>query len=177
LTETAVAPTREPLLTRFGRLAYGLAAVVIVVDQLSKYWVLEILRLPERLQVEVLPVFYLTMVWNRGVSFGLLQAEQDLARWGLVLFSTVVAIGLALWARRVTRPWLAIALGLIIGGALGNMIDRVRFGAVADFLDFSRLLPFPWIFNIADSAISIGVTLLIVDSLRPQPKRADVSPH
>ena len=177
MTEVAAGQAPQPRVSRLGKLAYALAAAVIVVDQLSKYWVLEVFRLPERLQAEVLPFFYLTMVWNRGVSFGLLQAEVDLARWGLALFSTVVAVGLAVWARRVTRPWVAVALGLIIGGALGNMIDRVRFGAVADFLDFSRLLPFPWVFNVADSAISIGVALLIVDSLRPQPKRADVSPH
>jgi signal peptidase II len=172
VTEAAAVPEPRPAVTRVGKYAYGLAALVIVLDQLSKYWVLEVFRLPERLQAEVLPFFYLTMVWNQGVSFGLLKAEVDLARWGLVLFSTTVAIGLAFWARRVTRPLLAVALGLIMGGALGNMIDRVRFGAVADFLDFSRLVPFPWIFNVADSAITIGVALLILDSFRPHPKPA-----
>jgi signal peptidase II len=168
LTETA-AVRPQPAVTRLGRLAYALAAAVIAVDQLSKYWILEVFRLPERLQVEVLPFFWLSMVWNRGVSFGLLQAEADLARWGLALFSGMVALGLAFWARRVVRPLLAVALGLIIGGAIGNLIDRVRFGAVADFLDFSRLW-FPWVFNVADSGITIGVLLLIVDSFRPHPK-------
>ena len=168
MTETA-APARGPVVTAWGARAYALAAAVVVVDQLSKYWVLEIFRLPDRMQVEVLPFFQLSMVWNRGVSFGLLQAEMDVARWGLALFSTVVAIGLAVWARRVVRPLLATALGLIVGGAVGNLIDRVRFGAVADFLDFSRLW-FPWVFNVADSAITIGVLLLIVDSFRPHPK-------
>jgi signal peptidase II len=156
---------------RLTRLAFGLAAIVLVLDQLTKWWVLEVFRLPEKGSVEVLPIFSLSMVWNRGVSFGLLQAEQDAARWGLAFFSLAVAIALAVWARRVQRPLLAVALGLLIGGAIGNLIDRVRFGAVADFLDFSELY-FPWVFNIADSGITIGVCLLILDSLIPARKAA-----
>jgi signal peptidase II len=165
MTETA-APAAAPAAGRLGRYAYGLAALVIVIDQLSKYWILEVFDLPARGTAQVLPFFSLSMVWNRGVSFGLLQAEIDLARWGLAIFSAGVAVALAVWARKVRRPLLAAALGLVIGGAIGNLIDRVRFGAVADFLDFSRLY-FPWVFNIADSAITIGVVLLILDSLRP----------
>ena len=165
----AALPGTHRGITRLGRFAYALAAAVIVLDQLAKFWVLEVFRLAERGSVEVLPFFRLSMVWNRGVSFGLLQAEVDLARWGLALFSTAVAVALAWWARKVVRPLLAVALGLVIGGAVGNMIDRVRFGAVADFLDFSQLF-FPWVFNVADSAITVGVLLLIFDSLRPHPK-------
>ena len=162
---------------RLGLYAYALAAVVIVLDQITKFWVLEIFRLPERGSVEVLPVFSLSMVWNRGVSFGLLQANADIARWGLVVFSALVAVALALWAAKVRRPMLAAALGLVLGGAVGNLIDRARFGAVADFLDFSRLW-FPWVFNVADSAITIGVLLLILDSLKPAPKaRAPLRPE
>jgi signal peptidase II len=162
---------------RLGVYAYALAATVIVLDQITKYWVLEVFRLPEKGSVEVLPVFSLSMVWNRGVSFGLLQANADIARWGLVVFSGLVALALALWAAKVRRPMLAAALGLVIGGAVGNLIDRARFGAVADFLDFSRLW-FPWVFNVADSAITIGVLLLIVDSLKPAPQaRAPLRPE
>ena len=164
------APAPQPAVTRLSRIAYALAGAVIVVDQLSKYWILEILRLPERVQVEVLPFFRLSMVWNPGVSFGLLKADADVGRWGLALFSTIVALGLGWWARRVERPLLAVALGLIIGGAVGNLIDRVRFGKVADFLDFSDLW-FPWVVNVADSGITIGVMLLILDSFLPHPKR------
>ena len=81
-------------------------------------------------------------------------------------FALVVVAALAVWARRVDRPLLAAALGLVIGGAIGNnLIDRVRFGAVADFLDFTGL-HFPWVFNVADSAITVGVVLLLLDSLR-----------
>ena len=161
--------------SRLGLYAYGLAAVVIVLDQIAKFWVLNVYRLPERLSVEILPFFSLSMVWNRGVSFGLLQSDADIGRWGLAVFSTGVAIALAFWARKVTRPWLAVALGLVIGGAVGNLIDRIRFGAVADFLDFSGLY-FPWVFNVADSAISVGVILLILDSLRPH-QRAPLPPE
>lgn len=156
--------------TRLGVWAYALALAVLVLDQLSKFWVLEVFELEARRSVEILPVFSLSMVWNRGVSFGLMQAEVDWARWGLAVFSAGVALALALWARRVKRPLLAGALGLVIGGAVGNLIDRVRFGAVADFLDFSGLGFFPWVFNVADSAITVGVLLLVLDSLMPQRK-------
>lgn len=160
----------------FGRLAFVLAAAVVVLDQLSKFWILEVVRLPERLSIPVLPVFSLTMVWNRGVSFGLLRADEDLGRWLLAAFSLTVAIALALWARRAERRWTAVALGLVIGGAVGNLIDRVRFSAVADFLDFSRLW-FPWVFNVADAAITCGVILLLIDSLlAPDPAKARRAP-
>ena len=174
MSAAAARPLAAPV-TRPGLFAYGLAALVIVLDQISKFWVLEVYQLPARGSVEILPFFSLSMVWNRGVSFGLLQADADIGRWGLAVFSTLVALALAVWARKVTRPLLAVALGLVIGGAVGNMIDRVRFGAVADFLNFEKLY-FPWVFNVADSAITVGVLLLIVDSLRPH-QRAPLPPE
>jgi len=154
--------------TRLGVLAYVLALGIVALDQLSKFWVLNALQLPQVGQIDVLPFFDLTMVWNRGVSFGMLRADADLARWGLAAFQLVVAIILAVWARKADRKLLALALGMVIGGALGNLIDRVRFGAVVDFLDFTGLY-FPWVFNVADSAITVGVILLIADSIF-QPK-------
>ena len=102
------------------------------------------------------------MVWNRGVSFGVLNIDADWTRWVLSAFSLGVAGALAVWAWRVDRPVLALAVGLIIGGAVGNAIDRVRLGAVTDFIDVTRLW-FPWVFNLADSAISVGSVLLIWD--------------
>jgi len=144
--------------------AYLIAAVTILLDQISKYWILNVFHLPAKGSVLVGGPFSLSMVWNRGVSFGLLRAEVDLARWGLVIFSLAVAVMLAVWARKITRPLLALSIGLIMGGAVGNAIDRARFGAVADFLDFHRLY-FPWVFNVADSAITVGVVLLLFDSL------------
>lgn len=155
--------TGASTVTNRGWLTYGLAALVIVLDQASKYWILNVYDLPAKGSTPILPFFSLSMVWNRGVSFGLFRADVDLARWGLVVFSLGVAIALGLWARRNDRLLPAVALGLVIGGAIGNLIDRVRFGAVVDFLDFGGL-HFPWVFNVADSGITIGVALLLLDS-------------
>ena len=168
------AARQRPAITRLGLAAFLIAAVVVVLDQLSKYWILHGLDLPDRPPIQVLPIFQLTMVWNPGVSFGLLRGDSVAGRWVLVLFALVVVGALGVWARSVTRPLTALALGLVMGGAVGNnLIDRVRFGAVADFLDFHALM-FPWVFNLADSAISIGVALLLLDSLfRP---KSDATP-
>ena len=150
--------------TRWGWTAYAVAAAVVLVDQLSKYWILDVAHLTDSQPIRVLPIFQLTMVWNPGVSFGLMRADTPLGRWLLVIFALVIVIALAVWARRMTRPLLAVAVGMMLGGALGNnLIDRVRYGAVADFLDFHALY-FPWVFNVADSGISIGVVLLLLDS-------------
>ena len=154
--------------TKLGWTAYALAAFVIVADQLSKHWILFVYDLPSRFSVPIAGPFSLTMVWNRGVSFGLFRADADLVRWLLSAFSIIVAIVLAVWARKTERPFMAIGLGLVIGGALGNVIDRIRFGAVADFLDFQRLGFFRWVFNVADSAITIGVVFLLLDSMRKE---------
>jgi len=153
-------------ISKLGWTAYGLAALIILVDQLSKYWILYVHDLPSRFSTPVFGPLSLTMVWNRGVSFGLFKADQDLMRWVLTLFSLGVAIALAVWARKAARPFLGIGLGLVIGGAVGNAIDRFRFGAVVDFIDVQRLGFFPWVFNIADSAITFGVVFLLLDSMR-----------
>jgi signal peptidase II len=155
--------------SKIGMAAYVLAAFVIVVDQLTKYWILYVHDLPSRFTTPVAGPFSLTMVWNKGVSFGLFRAEVELVRWLLTIFSIGVAIVLAFWVRKTQRPLLGIGLGLVIGGAIGNAIDRIRFGAVVDFLDFQRLGFFPWVFNVADSAITIGVVFLLLDSMRKEP--------
>jgi signal peptidase II len=152
-------------ITKLGWTALVLALAVIVADQGVKHWILDVLRLEPGQTVAFAGPIRLTGVWNAGVSFGLLQAHHDLARWLLVSFSLIVAVVLVFWVRRSTRPLFAISLGLIIGGAVGNAIDRVRLGAVADFIDATRLF-FPWIFNVADSAITVGICLLLVDMLR-----------
>jgi signal peptidase II len=149
---------------RQGWMAYALAVVVLALDQLSKFWILEVVRLEEGRPIALAPFFQLSMVWNKGVSFGLFRADSDTMRWVLVAFAVLVVLALIWWAGRQTRRLPAAALGLIIGGAIGNnLIDRVRFGSVADFLDFSGLW-FPWVFNVADSAITVGVVLLLLDS-------------
>lgn len=162
-------------LTRLGLFAYLLAVIVIVADQTAKHWILDVFDLPLKASVPVAGPFRLTMVWNRGVSFGLFRADVDLARWLLAAFSIIVSIVVAVWVRNVRRPIAAVSLGLVMGGAIGNVIDRIRFGAVADFLDFSKLY-FPWVFNVADSAITVGIALLLFDMLlqerRAEPTRA-----
>jgi signal peptidase II len=156
---------------RLALIAYVLALTVIVCDQALKYWVLDVFGLPERFSAPVAGPFYLTMVWNKGVSFGVLNIDAEWTRWALSAFSLGVAAALAAWAWKVDRPILALAVGLIIGGAVGNAIDRVRLGAVTDFLDFTRLM-FPWVFNLADSAISVGSVLLIWDLFLAPRKKA-----
>ena len=151
-----------------GLSAYAIAIAVIALDQASKAWVLGPLALAERGTVPVFAFLRFSLVWNRGFSFGLLS-ESALARWGLFAFSVAVAIALAIWAARVRRAIPALGLGLIMGGAIGNAVDRVRLGAVVDFIDVSRLGVFPWVFNVADSAITVGVILLLLDSFLSRP--------
>lgn len=156
--------TTLPSITRQGWIAYAIAVATVALDQLTKLWILHGLNLEARGTVLLPGPVDLTMVWNRGMSFGLLSGHADWARWLLTGFSTVVVVGLTLWARKAVRPLMAVGLGLIIGGAIGNnLIDRVIYGAVADFIDV-RDLYFPWIFNIADAAISVGVAFLLLDS-------------
>jgi signal peptidase II len=146
--------------------AYALALLVIVIDQLSKGWVMVGLDLPEVRQIVVWdPVFNLTWVRNFGVSFGLFGDGS--ARWLLTAFSIGVSVVLAVWAARTHRRLLISAIGLVMGGALGNVIDRIRFGYVVDFLDISGI-GFPWVFNIADAAINVGVALLILDAIKSE---------
>ena len=153
----------NPIRNRFA--AYVVALLVIVVDQISKAWVLGGLKLELYVPRPVIPpIFNLTLVHNEGVSFGLLKANAELSRWALVLFSVVVAAGLAYWSQRVERPLTRLAIGLVMGGAVGNAVDRARLGHVTDFLDFSGL-HFPWVFNGADSAISVGVAILLLEGL------------
>jgi signal peptidase II len=156
---------------RLALLAYALAIVVVLADQGVKYWVLDVFNLPDRTTAQVVGPFWLSMVWNRGVSFGVFNSDADWTRWALSAFSLGVAAVLAVWAMRVQQRLLALALGFIMGGAVGNLIDRVRFGAVTDFLDFSRW-HFPWVFNVADAAINIGAALLIWDLFLAPRKRA-----
>ena len=149
---------------RIALAAYGFAILIIVVDQLTKAWVMSSLDLREVGQVAVWPpIFNFTWVENRGVSFGLFGDGS--ARWMLSAFSVIVAGILGWWALKADRRLLVSAIGLIMGGAIGNVIDRIRFGFVVDFLDFSGTGVFPWVFNVADSAITIGVILLVLDSV------------
>lgn len=145
------------------RLGLALAAGVAVTDQLVKWWAIEtLMAAPEG--IEVLPVFNLVMVWNRGISFGMF-GDAALPPLLLAGFAGAVAIALGVWLMRAEGRWLALGLGLIIGGAVGNIVDRLRFGAVADFLDF-HISAYHWpAFNLADASITVGVALLLIDAL------------
>lgn len=159
---------------RFRYILLALIPLVVILDQWTKYLVLNEPRFnaigcldkTQRCgQIEVSGIFDLTMVWNRGVSFGLGQSE-GIMRWVLVLMTTAIAVGFFIWLLRVGRTWTGLALALVVGGAIGNVIDRVLFGAVVDFLDFSGIwYPyfFNYVFNVADAAISVGAVLLFVD--------------
>ena len=153
-------------MTRYARWAFGLAALIVVLDQAAKFWIVNELGLQPGTSLPIVWPLSLTWVMNPGVSYGLLQQGTPLIRWGLVAFALAVAILIGWWARRSDRALPALGLGLIMGGALGNAADRIRFGAVVDFLDVQRLGFFPWVFNVADSAITIGVILLLLDGLR-----------
>jgi signal peptidase II len=158
---------------RLALIAYAIAVVAIVIDQLVKWWVLDALMLPQRGGSLPFGPIHLNLVWNTGFSFGLLRDGAEIGRWFLAAFSTVIAFALGRWALAIERPLLATAVGLVMGGAVGNLIDRVRLAAVVDFIDVSSLLPFfPWVFNIADSCISVGVVLLLIDTVQSERKSA-----
>ena len=147
------------------RISYLIAALVFVVDQLVKHWILNGIRLPEIESVEILPFLSLTYVQNRGVSMGMLTAGSDIERWSLVALTGLIAVVVAFWIRRERKWPESIALGLVLGGALGNIVDRIRFGYVVDFV---HLHAGPWsfyVFNVADAAISVGVAILLVRAL------------
>jgi lipoprotein signal peptidase len=144
--------------------------LVLVADQASKWWVLNGLDLPQLRQVVLLPVLNLTMVWNRGVTFGLLNG---LGSWGHVLLAAIalaVVVALGFWLRRAESRLVAAAIGSIAGGAIGNVIDRVRYGAVVDFIH-AHAYGYSWyVFNVADAAIVCGVAALVLDSLLRRPR-------
>ena len=144
------------------RTGLSVAACVAAADWVSKYAILHLIHLPLRQNIQILPFFDLTMVWNRGVSFGLFQADSPYGRMILIGFTALVSLGVLLWLWRNHDMLSAIALGAILGGALGNIHDRLKYGAVADFFDF-HLMGYHWyVFNLADAGISIGVTLLLI---------------
>jgi signal peptidase II len=144
-------------------IGWGVAVLVLLVDQLAKWFISGPLQLPYVGSIELLPIFRLQWVANHGVSMGILRAGSDAQRWALTLATAAIAAAVALWLWREKRMMDRIALGLVLGGAAGNIVDRVRLGYVTDFLNlhFGAWSPF-LVFNIADAAISIGVALLVL---------------
>lgn len=173
---TAMRLQREPAMTAphgvraLFRTGLIIAAVAVVLDQLSKVWILNEVMAPPRL-IEVTPFFNLVLAWNRGVSFGMFNNDSAYGPLLLTGLAIAIVVALTIWLWRADNKWVASALGLVIGGAVGNVIDRVRFGAVVDFLDV-HAFGYHWpAFNIADSAICVGAAILILESLfRPSEK-------
>jgi len=151
------------------RIGLPAAGAILAADQASKWWILEGLELPFRQQVKLLwldPVgLDFTMVWNRGVTFGLLTGDGAWHHVVLALIAVAIAGFLLRWMTRAENALTALALGAVVGGAVGNVIDRIRFGAVVDFVDF-HVAGWHWyVFNLADAAIVCGVAALVADAL------------
>ncbi len=142
----------------------ALAAITIVVDQIVKISLIALLTDPDRM-IALTGFLNLVYVKNFGVSFGLFSAGSAAGPWVLSVLSVAVAGGLVVWLRRVESHWLGAAIGLIIGGAIGNAIDRIRLGSVADFFDFYAFGYHWWAFNVADAAIVGGVAFIVLDGL------------
>ena len=141
-----------------------IAALVFIADQLSKWWMLDVVNITERAPIEVTSFFKLVMVWNRGVSFGMMN---DLPHSHLLFsgLAFLICCFLVIWLMKATHWLILVGVGLIIGGAMANMVDRLRFEAVADFFYF-HIADFYWpAFNIADAAICIGAGCIIIESV------------
>lgn len=155
--------TREPS----GLLWLPVTVAVIALDQFVKLWIVQHLALYRT--VRVLPVLDVTLTYNRGAAFSFLAQESGWQKWLFAGLAVVVAAGIVLWLRRLrarSQGLLCLSLTLILGGALGNLIDRLRIGHVVDFiLAHWHGVYFPWAFNIADSAITVGAVLLALDAM------------
>jgi signal peptidase II len=160
-------------------LGLGIALAAAAIDQAAKLWLLFVFDLPARQRVVLTPFLDLALVWNRGISYGLFQQQGPLGQWALLLLKIIAVVLLWLWLARAGFRLTAVSLGLIIGGAIGNAIDRVAYGAVVDFVAFhvnTSTWSFNWyVFNLADAAIVAGVIGLLYESLpgRPSQKRPD----
>jgi lipoprotein signal peptidase len=161
------------------RIGLAVAALLLAADQASKWWILEVLRLPELGHVPLWSLgpfgLDLSMVWNRGVTFGLLSGEGPWNHLILALLAAGIAVFLVRWLARAETRWVAVALGLVIGGAIGNVLDRLRFGAVVDFVDAYAWGWHWYVFNLADAGIVCGVAALLADALfrrSPEAKQA-----
>ena len=172
-------------------LAYGLALVIVIADQLTKWIVTVPLQLQAKAQIILLPIFNLTWVKNQGISLGLFTANSDTQRWLLVAMTAGIAIGVAYWISREERRGDQLALAMVLGGAIGNIADRSRLGYVVDFADlhfrgvpsflclsFENGVCRPFlVFNVADAAISIGVAILLLRAFlyRDAPNKSGAS--
>ena len=148
-----------------GLFSLGLKIVLLIftLDQATKWWIVNEVMNPPRV-IPVLPSFNLVMGWNRGVSFGIFDTASPPNQWLLIGLALIIVTVLLIWLKRADSRLISVALGLIVGGALGNVMDRIHYGAVADILDF-YVGDFHWpAFNVADAGITIGVVVLVLES-------------
>lgn len=151
-------------------LKIGLVAALLTLgaDQASKLWLLFVHGLPANYPLTLFSWLEFVPVWNYGISWGMFQQESGWGRWALTGFQIVAALGLLVWLVRTHGRIVGLGLGLIIGGALGNAIDRVFYGAVFDFIHFhTPVFDFQYVFNIADAAIVLGVPCLLYPDVNP----------
>jgi signal peptidase II len=158
----------------YRRIGLIIAFLIFFLDQASKFVVMQLLQLPVRGQIELVPFFNLTWAENYGVSMGFLTASTDFQRWALVTLTGLIGVAVFIWMNREKAKWDIIALGMVLGGAMGNIVDRARLGYVADFADLhiGDFRPF-LIFNLADACISIGVVILLARALLIREKKDD----
>ncbi|MBL4693245.1 MAG: signal peptidase II [Magnetovibrio sp.] len=157
----AISTFNRPGLTRLG---WAIAGLVFVLDQISKWFVLDAFVGAPRV-IEVTSFFNLVLAWNPGVSFGMFGSMGGYGPWILTGLACVISVFLGVWLMKAENRQTAVSLGLILGGAAGNILDRVRFGAVVDFLDVHGM-GYHWpAFNVADSGITVGAAILILESL------------
>ena len=154
------------------RLGTAITLATLAADQASKLYLLYGYDLPVRDPLDLGPFMTLTVVWNRGISYGLLQQGTDAGRWALIGVSVAACLAMGIWLARAANRLLAVSLGLILGGAAGNVVDRAAFGAVFDFVHL-HAGSFSWyVFNVADAAIVAGVVGLVYDALVADRQRA-----
>jgi signal peptidase II len=149
------------------RIGWMVAGLAFIADQASKnllLYGLHFFALGPAARIDVLPFFNVVMVWNPGVSYGLFPAGSLTGTLLLIILSLAAVIGLSWWLSKAERPSLGFGLGLVIGGALGNVIDRMLYGAVADFFHFYAFGHDWYVFNVADAAITVGVVVLLLDA-------------
>lgn len=151
-----------------------LASLVFIADQMVKYAMIGPLALKSRMKIHIMPFFDLTWAENKGISMSFLVAETDFQRWLLVGLTAAIAVVVAVWMFREKLRGDVLALSLVLGGALGNIVDRVRYGYVVDYADlhFGSFRPF-WIFNLADACITIGVLIVLARAFLMREKTED----
>jgi signal peptidase II len=149
------------------RLGLAVAVAVAVIDQLAKNWVLHLFAAQSDVRlVPVAPFLNLALTMNRGMSFGLFNTDAALNAIIFTVIAAIIVAALVVWLWRTREALLAIAIGLVIGGAVGNVYDRLMRGAVVDFIDVHAGALHWFVFNLADAAISVVVVLLVIDGLR-----------